>query len=230
MQTQNRRTTAKRVAFATLTLLALRIAAGAEQMYAPFSEYQMSRQAEIALARSAAPGTITQHATIEVLTPKGYEIAIKGDNAFVCMVLRSWSAAPDPADTRQANIRGPACFDAVASRTVVPAEELKVKLGLAGKSPEEIGREVAAQYKLGKLPKMEAASFAYMWSASQKIGPDAGPWHPHMMVYAPYYKNQFLGNNPVGNHATPFVVGDDTPYCIVMIPVDDKLAIKAAAQ
>ena len=230
MQTQNRRTAVKRVVCAAISVLALSIAAGSEQMYAPFSEYQMSRQAEIALARSAAPGTVSQHATIEVLTPKGYEIAVKGDGAFVCMVLRSWSAAPDPAVTRQANIRGPACFDAVAAKTVVPAEELKVKLGLAGKPPEEIDREVTAQYKLGKLPKMQGTSFAYMWSASQKIGPDAGPWHPHMMVYAPYYKNQFLGNNAVGGHAAPFAVGDDTPYCIVMIPVDDKLAIKAADQ
>lgn len=227
MQVRYRRTAVRRAAFITLSILLLQVGAGAERMYAPFSEYSMPQQSEIALARSAAPESITTHATIEVLTSKGYEVATKGDNGFLCMVLRGWSAAPDAADTRNARIRGPACFDPVAARTVGPAEELKAKLGLAGQSPDEIAHEVAVQYGLGKLPKMEGVSFAYMWSASQSIGPDAGPWHPHMMVYAPYYENRFLGNNPVGAHTAPFVVGDGTPYCIVMIPVADKLAIKA---
>lgn len=217
------------IAFAIAMPLS-RTASGAESVYAPYSEWAMSQPAEIALARSAAPESVSRRATIEVLTPKGYEVAVKGDNGCVCMVLRGWSAAPDPTDTKNAKIRGPACFDPVATRTVVPAEELKAKLGLAGKSPEEIGSEVATQYGLGKLPKMENVAFAYMWSASQHIGPDAGPWHPHMMVYAPYYENRLLGNNPLGSHTTPFVVGGGTPYCIVMIVVDDKLAIKAAQQ
>jgi hypothetical protein len=125
-------------------------------MYAPFIAYQMSQQAEIALARSAAPSSISTHATIEVLTPKGYEVVIKGDNEFTCMVLRSWSAAPSPDDTRYAPIRGPICFDPIAAKTVVPAEELKAKLGLAEKSPEAIADEVARQYGLGQLPRMES--------------------------------------------------------------------------
>lgn len=228
MQTGFRRSTARRVAFTTISMLLLQIVAGSEQMYAPFNEYAMPQQSEIALARSAAPIPIATRATIEVLTPRGYEVVIKGDNDFLCMVLRSWSAAPDPVDTRYSKIRSPACFDPVAARTVVPAEELKAKLGLAGKSPDEIAHEVGLQYGLGKLPKMEGAAFAYMWSASQNVGRDAGTWHPHMMVYVPYYENRFLGNNPVGHHTAPFVVADRTPYCIVMIPVDDKLAIKAA--
>jgi hypothetical protein len=209
-------------------MLLLRVVAGAERTYAPFSEYTMSPQSEIALARSAAPASISSHATIEVLTAKGYEVAIKGDNDFLCMVLRSWSAAPDPVATRYSKIRSPACFNPIAARTVVPAEALKATLGLAGKSPDEIDHEVALQYGLGKLPRMEGVAFAYMWSASQNVGPGAGAWHPHMMVYAPYYDNRLLGGNPVGNHTAPFVVGEGTPYCIVMIAVDDKLAIKAA--
>ena len=229
MQSHFRRTALMQALFATFSGLALQVAAGSEQPYAPFSAYQMSQQSEIALARSAAPSSISTHATIEVLTPKGYEVASKGDSEFTCMVLRSWSAAPSPDDTRYAPIRAPICFDSIAAKTVVPAEELKAKLGLAGKSPDQIAAEVALQYGLGKLPRMESVSFAYMWSASQTLGPGAGAWHPHMMIYAPYYKNQWLGNNPVGNHNAPFVVGDGTPYTIVMVVVDDKLAIKAAS-
>jgi hypothetical protein len=227
MRPQFRRTAVKLAAFAALSTLTLQVCTASDRIYAPYSEYEMPQQTEVSLARSAAPSSISEHATIEVLTPKGYEVAVKGTNGFICMVLRSWSAAPDPNDSRYAPIRGPVCFDPIAARTVVPAEELKAKLGLADKSPEEIEHEVARQYGLGKLPKMEGAAFAYMWSASQNLGRGAGAWHPHMMIYVPYYKNQWLGNNPVGNHSAPFVVGDGTPYCIVMIPVDDKLAIKA---
>jgi hypothetical protein len=228
MRTTNRGTAVEQVVFTAASVLLLHVAAGSEPLYPPFSKYQMSQQSEIALAKSAAPESISTHATIEVLGPRGYEIAVKGNNGFVCMVLRGWSAAPDPVDTKRADIRGPICFDPIAARTVVPAEELKVQLGLAGKSPQEIGHQVAEQYGLGKLPKMEAAAFAYMWSASQTIGTPGGPWHPHMMIYVPYYENRLLGNNPVGNHTAPFVVADDTPYSIVMVPVDDRLAIKAA--
>ncbi len=227
MQIGLRRAAIRRAAFSTFSMLLFQAVAGSEPMYAPFSEYAMPQQSEIALARSAAPASISTHATIEVLTPGGYEAKIKGDNDFLCMVLRSWSAAPDPVDTKYSQIRGPVCFDPVAARTVVPMEELKAKLGLAGKSPDEIAQEVAVQYGRGKLPTMEGVAFAYMWSASQHLGAHAGAWHPHMMIYAPYYENRFLGNNPVGNHTAPFVAGGGTPYSIVMIVVDDKLAIKA---
>jgi hypothetical protein len=228
MQTRIRRTAVRQAAFWTISMLLIQVVAGSERTYAPLSEYSMPQPSEIALARSAAPNSISTHATIEVLTPKGYETVIKGDNDFVCMVLRSWSAAPDPVDTLYSKIRAPICFDPVAARTVVPMEELKAQLGLAGKSPDEIAHEVAVQYGLGKLPKMESVAFAYMWSASQQLSSQAGPWHPHMMIYSPYYENRFLGNNPVGNHNAPFVVAEKTPYCIVMVVVDDKLAIKTA--
>jgi hypothetical protein len=216
---------------AMLMVLAAQTGAYAkEQPYPPFSEYEMTREAEIALARSAAPERISSRATIKVLTRSGFDVAVKGDNGFLCMVLRSWSAAPDPEATYYAKIRSPICFDAVAARTVAPAEELRTTLGLAGKQPDAIAHEVAARYGLGELPKMATAAFAYMWSASQDTGPGFGAWHPHMMVYAPYYENATLGGNELGGHAAPFVAGSGTPFSTVLIAVDDKLAIKAKDQ
>ncbi|HEY5807595.1 MAG TPA: hypothetical protein VIT67_06490, partial [Povalibacter sp.] len=82
----------------------------------------------------------------------------------------------------------------------------------------------------GQLPKMEGAAFAYMWSASQDTGPGFGAWHPHMMVYVPYYENSMLGSNEVGGHAAPFVVGEGTPFSTVLIVVDDSFAIKAGGK
>lgn len=211
-----------------LALLLCAFDAGAEERrYAPFSEYEMPRETEIALARSAAPERVSARATIKVLTRQGFETAVTGDNGFLCLVMRSWSAAPHAEASYYAKTRSPICFDAIAARTVAPVEELRTKLGLEGQNPEGIAREIATRYGLGQLPKMESVAFGYMWSASQDTGPGFGAWHPHMMVYAPYYENTTLGGNDLGGHAAPFVMGSGTPYSIVLIVVDDKLAIRA---
>src|SRR5271166_6607050 len=57
---------------------------------APLEEYLMERNAEIALARSAAPDSISRDAEVLVLGRHGYETAVKGKNGFVCVVERGW--------------------------------------------------------------------------------------------------------------------------------------------
>jgi hypothetical protein len=211
-----------------LVVLALSASIRAQDAkYAPLSEYLMPEEAEIALARSAAPENISARATIKVLTAKGFKVAVQGSNGFTCLVQRSWSGAPDPKTVYYAKLRAPICFDPVASRTVLPMEEFKTQLGLQGKGPDAIAQEAAAAYGMGKLPKMEGVAFAYMWSADQDNGPGFGAWHPHMMVYAPYYENSMLGGNEVGGVA-PFVAEPiKFPFNVVVIRVDDKLAVKA---
>src|SRR5207245_10387007 len=100
------------------------LAAPAAAQYPPLSEYLMPRDAEIALARSAAPANISGRATIKVLTKSGYEVAHKGDNAFVCMVMRGWAAPTyTPAHFRNLghypSVRASICFDPCASRLAV---------------------------------------------------------------------------------------------------------------
>ena len=79
--------------------------------------------------------------------------------------------------------------------------------------------------------RRELASHSpYMWSADQHLGTGIGHWHPHMMVFSPFYKNSMLGDNEFGQ-PLPIVTDDaGTPFTVVVIPVDDKLAIKAVAQ
>src|SRR5215472_13205521 len=142
--------------------------------YPPISDYLMPRDAELALARSAAPASVTDHATFKVLTKTGYEIAVTGDNGFVCLVLRGWSAPTfTPAEFRalvyDAKVRGPICYNPAAARTVLPYQELKAQLAIAGKNPDEIAEAVKAAYANGKLPKMEQVGFAYMWSADMYL-------------------------------------------------------------
>src|ERR1700735_3897517 len=55
---------------------------------APIEQYLMDRDAEIALARSAAPDAISHDASLVVLTRHGYETAVEGKSGWVCWVGR----------------------------------------------------------------------------------------------------------------------------------------------
>ena len=217
--------------FLLISFGALGVAAQ-EAKYPPSSEYLMPQDAEIALAKSAAPDNISGRATVKVLTASGFQVVHDGDNGFVCMVMRG-SAGPTftPAQLRNlvydAKLRAPICFNPQASETVMPYYELRNKLAMESKTPDEITQAIQAAHSKGELPKRDGVSFAYMWSADQILG-SFGHWHPHMMVFCPYYENSMLGSNNLG--ATPLpIVSDDagTPFAVVLIPVDDKLAIKA---
>lgn len=200
--------------------------------YPPVADYLMARDAEVALARSAAPVNISSRATVKVLSASGYQVVHQGDNGFVCMVMRGWTAPTyTPAPFRdfvyEATIRAPICFDPEAARTVMPYYELRSRLGIEGHTPDQIAERVQAAYALGVLPKRDGVTFAYMWSADQQLGPGIGHWHPHMMVFSPYYTNPMLGGGEAAR-GVPFVSDDaGTPFAVVVIPVDDRLAIKA---
>src|SRR5580704_5743068 len=65
--------------------------AAAYPAMAPVAAYLMAdRDAEITLARSAAPPSVSGEAEVLVLGPSGYVTAAPGRNGFVCMVQRAW--------------------------------------------------------------------------------------------------------------------------------------------
>jgi hypothetical protein len=213
------------IAIAHLTALSASAARAQAPTYPPLREYMMPRDSEIAMARSAAPGNIASRATVEVLTPMGYTRAHDGDNGFVCVVMRGWAAPTyTPAPFRNfvydASIRAPICFDPIAAKSVLPYYELRSTLGMAGKAPEQIARSVQAAYDTGKLPKRAPVSFAYMWSPHQMLGRGIGQWHPHMMVFVPFFENATLGSNPLGGPAPEVTDDGGTPFAVVVIPVD----------
>jgi hypothetical protein len=219
------------LAFAATTAFTL----AQEPKYPPMIEYMMQQGDEIALAQSAAPAEISDRATIEVLTSTGFRVVHTGDNGFVCMVMRGFTGAPtfSPAPLRNlvfdSKTRAPICFNPQAVKTVLPYYEMRTRLGIAGKTPDEITQAIQSAYKDGTIPKRAPVSFAYMWSADQVLGP-SGHWHPHMMVYVPDYDNKMLGGNPFAGPLP--TVGDDagTPFAVLVIPVDQSLFIKAQAQ
>ena len=78
---------------------------------APLDQYLMERDAEIALARSAAVESISRDAEVMVLGRHGYETVVKGKNGFVCMVQRSWTAGIDDPDFWNPKLRAAICFN-----------------------------------------------------------------------------------------------------------------------
>src|SRR5471032_2369074 len=104
----------------------------------------MAGGAEIALAKSAAPPAIADKATILVLTPHGYDTAIKGGNGFVCAVERSWMSQYDFPQFWNPHMRGPLCYNPSAVRSILPYTIKRTELVLAGRSKPEIVADISS--------------------------------------------------------------------------------------
>jgi hypothetical protein len=152
---------------------------------AALDQYLMERDAEIALARTAAPESISQDAEVLVLGPRGYETAVKGKNGFVCMVERSWTAGTDDPDFWNPKLRGPICFNRPAARSQVPLTLKKTEVILASRSKERMSEAVKAAFDSKELSPPETGAMCYMLSKQQYLGDSGGQWHPHLMFFLP---------------------------------------------
>jgi len=77
---------------------------------APLDQYLIAdRNAEIVLARTAAPPSISRDAKVMVLGSHGYETAVEGKNGFVCMVERAWMNPFDSPEFWNPKNRSPIC-------------------------------------------------------------------------------------------------------------------------
>src|SRR5262249_48424077 len=130
---------------------------------APLDRYLIAdRNAEIGLAKSAAPKAISDKAEVIVLERQGYKTAAKGTNGFVCMVERSWTAAFGDPEFGNPNIRGPICFNPPAARTYLPITILRTQLALAGKSEAQMRDAINSAFDKRDLPALEAGAMSYM--------------------------------------------------------------------
>ncbi len=146
---------------------ALAQAAAAKDPYptmAPLEQYLMDRDAEIALARSAAPDSISHDASVAVLTRHGYETAVTGKNGWVCVVGRSWGAMFDHPEFWNPKVRAPGCYNAQAARSVLPYEYKRAELMLSGKSKAEAIAALKSAIGKKELPTLEPGSVCYMMS------------------------------------------------------------------
>jgi len=153
---------------------------------APVDQYLITEEnAEIALARSAAPESISSKAEVMILAREGYKTAVQGTNGFLCLVERSWAQSEDDAEFWNPKMRAPHCFNAQAARSFAPIYLMKTRLVLAGKSKTEIAQAIASALDKKDLPALEPGAMAYMMSKQQYLNDRGKSWHPHVMFYSP---------------------------------------------
>jgi hypothetical protein len=176
---------------------------------APLEQYLMpDRNAEIALARSAAPDSISHDAEVLVLERHGYETAIKGKNGFVCLVERSWMAPFDDPEFLNPDQRLPLCLNPPAAQTHLPFTVKATELALAGTSKTEMFNTLKAAFDNKELPLPAPGSMCYMMSKQQYFGRKYGNADPHLMFWFPQSDNMSWG---AGLPGSPVFVHQDSP-------------------
>ena len=126
---------------------------------APVEQYLMNRDAEIALARSAAPDSISHDASVIVLTRHGYETAVEGKNGWVCWVGRGWLAMFDNPEFWNPKVRAADCLNPPAARSILPYAYKRTELLLAGHSKPEVIAAIKAAIDKKELPPLEPGNF-----------------------------------------------------------------------
>ena len=183
---------------------------------APVEQYLMDRDAEIALARSAAPESVSRDAEVLVLGRHGFETAAKGQNGFVCIVERSWTSAPD-ADFWNPKVRTPICYNAAAVRSLLPRNLKRTELILAGRTKAQTDEAIVAAVGKKELPAMEPGAMCYMMSKQGYGGDTVAHWPSHLMFFYSQTDPATWGANLPGSpvlamsddheHLTEFAIG-----------------------
>ena len=196
----------------SILLIAFALAAGssapspapaqdAKQPYAtmaPLEQYRMDRDAEIALARSAAPDSISRDAEVLVLGRDGFETAVKGKNGFVCIVERSWTSAPDP-DFWNPKVRTPICYNPIAARSYLPRNTKRTELILAGRTKVQVDEAIVAAVDKKELPTIDAGAMCYMMSKQGYGGDSVAHWPSHVMFFYSKFDPANWGSNLTGS-------------------------------
>ena len=166
---------------------------------APIEQYLMDRTAEIALARSAAPESISRDATILVLERQGYETAVNGNNGFVCWVGRSWMGMFDWPEFWNPKVRAADCMNLQAAHSLLPIIYLRSRMVMAGRSKAEIVSALKAAYEKKQLPELESGAMDYMMSKSAYLTDAGGHNLPHLMFFTAGMNAKDWGSGAAGS-------------------------------
>ena len=188
----------------------------AQTKMAPLDQYLMAdRNAEIDLARSAAPESISGEAEVMILTPRGYETAVNGRNGFVCLVERAWMAPADSAEFWNSKIRGANCYNPIAVRSMLPMIQKRTRMALAGLPRAEIFARLKTAYAAKELRPPEPGAMCYMMSKQAYLTDDGSHNLAHVMIFTPILSGTNWGadlpNSPIavvvqGNAAEPYTL------------------------
>jgi hypothetical protein len=179
------------------------------------------RNAEIAMARSAAPKSVSGNATVLVLGMHGYQTAIRGSNGFVCLVERSWMSPFDSPEFWNPKMRGPICYNPPAARTILPYTINRTSLVLAGVTKPQMHERITASLARNQLPFPAPGAMSYMMSKIGYLGDGVEHWHPHLMFHIRTTSAASWGADLAGS---PVLYNDEyqdvpEPETIFMVPV-----------
>lgn len=177
------------IAIASTLMLAAGAAHAGTAAYpamAPLAQYRIANAAdETALARSAAPASISHDATVLVLGQRGYETAAKGTNGFTCIVERAWANEFADAEFWNPKVRAPICFNAASARSVLPTYLKRTEWLLAGATKEQMLARTKAALASKEITPPEPGAMCYMMSKDGYLNDRGGHWHPHLMFFEP---------------------------------------------
>jgi len=189
---------------------------------APVEQYLMAdRDAEIALARTAAPDSVSREAEVLVLGRHGYETAVKGKNGFTCVVERGWMSPFNAPEFWNPKLRGPICFNPAATRSILPLTIKRTELILAGMSKAQMAESIKSALDRKELPALEGGAMSYMMSKKAYLT-DSGEHNLcHLMIYAPLTERASWGADLAGSpimFAGQFQ-GAPEPITVFLVPV-----------
>lgn len=187
---------------------------------APLDQYLMTdRSAEIALARTAAPKSISADAGVVVLGRRGYETAVQGTNGFVCIVERAWMSPFDHPEFWNPKNRSPICYNPAAARSILPYTLKRTELVLAGLSKPQLLERIKAAVANNELPTPEPGAMSYMMSKEQYLNDAVVHWFPHLMFHIPKTASASWGANLDGSPIVMDTREIPEPQAIFFVPV-----------
>lgn len=164
------------------------------------------RDVQIRIAKLAAPREVTDQADIYILGQRGYELAVRGDNGFSCLIER------EKPDTME-----PECYDAEGSATTLKVRSYEEQQRASGVGEQAIEESIKAGYKSGKFKPPSKAGIVYMLSGyNYVLNPETGKiihFPGHLMFYAPYATEKTIGSG----EGAPYIVHPGEPDALMIV-------------
>jgi len=203
---------------------------------------KMPAALETDYALSSLPPQLRPGATVYLLDPaKGYYIARKGSNGFICFVMRTaWEWAEFRNDVVTA-----ISYDAEGARSIFPVYIAAAAMRASGKyTALQVRNIIIGRIKKGIYKAPARPGISYMLGPLMRTYPATPAEHkvltmqmPHYMFYAPYLTNADIGNIPNGQADGPFLVHPESlflgetkaPYGYIIVPAGEKERAKIVA-
>jgi hypothetical protein len=197
---------------------------------------------ETDFALSALPPQIRPGATVYLLDPaKGYYVAHKGSNGFICFVMRTaWEWAEFRNDIYTA-----ISYDAEGAKMIFPAYEAAAAMRASGKfTALQVRNIIIDRIKKGEYKAPSRPGISYMLAPLMRVYPSTPSEHtvmtmhmPHYMFYAPYITNADIGNIPDGHADGPVLIDPEAmflgktkaPYGYIIVLAGEKKRAKIVA-